>query len=485
MVSRLDCGIEDYVWEPCAGQGDLVAGILDRLPKARIRISERDEHAASHLRRRFQRYSRVTVTCEDALDFGSFPLFGQQHGFTRIIANPPYGAWQTPERRLQLKTRYPGLYVRETYSVFIFHCLQLLRPGGRFVFIVPDTFLWLNRHEFLRRTLLQEATIREITLFPSKFFTGVKFGYSGLAIVCLDKEVPSKGSRIRVNDQLADSSELKKLARESIGKSSPDVTWLSQNEVLAEPHAVLKSPAREGDIDLASRVDRLLENVADVRTGFYSGNNRMWLRRADSNVPRSRGHRDVDVEQIAQIAEGDHPPLYGIDSHRHYIPIVRGGALPYVKPTRWYVNWSKSAVEEYRRRGKNPARFQNSGYYFRQGIAVPMVASSQLTGAYLNNRLFDQSIVGVFPHDERLSRYFLGFLNTHLATTLVRRINGTANNSANYLKRLPITLPSEDELDVANEIVSAAVSEVRECDALSSTTYETVEEYYRRLWCAG
>ncbi len=417
------------------------------------------------------------------MDLGSFPLFDQQDAFTRIIANPPYGAWQSPDRRLQLKNRYPGLYVRETYSVFIFHCLRLLRRGGRFVFIVPDTFLWLNRHEFLRRTLLQEATIREITLFPSQFFPGVKFGYSGLAIVSLDKEIPSEKSSIRINDQITDSRALKDLTRRPHGKSGSNVTWLSQNEVLAGPHAVLRPPARDTGIVLGSRVDQLLGDVADIKTGFYSGNNRRWLRRADSSVPRSTGHRNVDVGQIAHVLEVHNPPLGGIDNHRHYIPIVRGGAFPYVKATQWYVNWSKCAVQEYRRQGKNPARFQNAGYYFRQGIAVPMVASAHLTAAYLNYRIFDQSIVGVFPHDERLSRYLLGFLNTQLATTLIRGINGTANNSANYLKRLPITLPRENELDVADETVSAAISEVKNCGTLARATYERVEEFYRMLWC--
>ena len=123
--------------------------------------------------------------------------------FTRVIANPPYGAYQTPERRALLKRRFPSLYVRETYGLLLYHAFSLLQRHGRLVFIVPDTFLWLHRHEYLRRTLLAESTIEEISLFPSRFFPGIRFGYSGLCIITLVKKPPADSHHIRVVEDLA------------------------------------------------------------------------------------------------------------------------------------------------------------------------------------------------------------------------------------------------------------------------------------------
>ena len=125
---------------------------------------------------------------------------------------------------------------------------------------------------------------------------------------------------------------------------------------------------------------------------------------------------------------------------------MRGGAEPYVKPTKWFVDWSVAAISEYARKGSNPARFQNSSFYFREGIGVPMVASGRITGALLENRIFDQGIVGIFPYDESLNLFLLGFFNSTIATDLVRQINPTANNSANYIKRLPVIIPNSDAL---------------------------------------
>ena len=485
MVARLDCRTEDSVWEPCGGSGELVDGVLRASPNAMIRVSENDRASADALELKYKSHSNVTVVWEDALTLGNQPIFDGPLEFTRIIANPPYGAWQTPHRRNELKKRFPGLYVGDTYGVFLVHCFKMLKHGGRLVFIIPDTFLWLNRHESLRRMLLTESTIKDITLFPSAFFPGVKFGYSGLSIISLVKQPPPQGTSFRVIDQVSDVSVLNELSRNRFYKDQCVVSGLKQEEILFGPHSTVPRTVPKDAIILKSRPTQALGDLAELRTGFYSGNDRNWLRRADPSVPRSKGYLDIRSDQIAVLGKGCVPPLGGIEGGRHYIPILRGGASPFVKPTRWYADWSTQAVREYKLPGKNPARFQNSRFYFQQGLGVPMVASSRLTAAWLDNRLFDQGIVGLFPRDEQMSRYLLGFLNTQLATVLLRQMNGTANNSANYLKRLPIVIPSKGELARADQLVSAALSEVVKLTALSDSIAQEIERFYRILWCAS
>jgi len=114
-----------------------------------------------------------------------------------------------------------------------------------------------------------------------------------------------------------------------------------------------------------------------------------------------------------------------------------------------------------------------------------MVASARLTAAPLNKRLFDQGIVGIFSKDEKYLLYLLGFLNTGLATTLLRKINPTANNSANYLKRLPIVLPEEPLLEECNTCVRKAIEEVRNLRHVAKHTLQELEVIYRRIWGAA
>ena len=480
MVSRLKPTEADSIWEPCAGAGDLIDGIIQLSPNSQIRASELDPQASTTLKGKYKKFQNIKVVHEDVLELGHSPLFGPEIRFNRIIANPPYGAYQSHHRRAVLKKHYPGLYVRDTYGVILYHCFRLLDQEGRLVFIIPDTFLWLHRHDFLRRALLNESTIEEIVLFPSKFFPGISFGYSGLCIISLIKRPTHRTHQIRIIENLVNANVLMELALGYESKNRCLITNISQKEILSRPCAEFVKPSQDDGIALSSRANLTLGDIADVRTGFYSGNDRHWVRRANPDIPRSKSFADVEVNKISDLTV---PPLHGIDGPNCFIPILRGGAARFVKKTQWYVNWSKDAVSEYRTPGKNPARFQNSHYYFSEGIGVPMVASAHLTATLLESRLFDQGIVGIFPKNEQFLMYFLGFLNTELATKLLCQINPTANNSANYLKRMPIVNPTRSELRQCNNFVSKAIKESQEYGDVSKTTLNEIEDVYCRIWC--
>lgn len=478
MVSRLAATEDDEIWEPCAGGGDLIDGVLSVAPQASIRASEIDLDAANKLSEKFKSTTLVDVRNEDALEIGVASLFEPIVSFSRIIANPPYGAYQSPKRRQQLQSRFAHLYVKETYGVILFHSLSLLRRHGRLVFIIPDTFLWLTRHEHLRRTLLTQTTIEEIALFPSKFFPNVNFGYSGLCIVTVTKDQPESNHMIRVLNDFSNVEELSQCV------DSPETSWkckvsmLNQSEIVSRAHSEFVLGNGGAGVRIGTHTTATLGDYADIKTGFYSGNDRRWVRRRDETVPRAKAFTNVCSSEVSTIQ----PTLKGFAGVKVYIPIVRGGASPYVKPTQWFVDWSCSAIAEYTRKGDNPARFQNSSYYFRDGIAVPMVASGRITGALLEHRLFDQSIVGIFPHDPTMLLFILGFFNSSIATELVHQINPTANNSANYLKRVPIVLPSRAELNHFNPIILEAIEEARQHGLISPDLQARIDSLYSELW---
>lgn len=478
-MSKLRPADGDSIWEPCAGKGDLIDGVLAERSDVCIRASEISETAVAALENKYRGCRNVDVRHEDALEVENGSLFEGELQFARILANPPYGAYLTPDRRAVLKKRYPRLYVRETYGLILYHSLRLAKSGGRIVFIIPDTFLWLHRHEYLRRTLLTETTIEEIALFPSKFFPGVKFGYSGLCIITLARTPPSDSHLIRLVENLRDPAVLFDCAADRYPSGRCSVVQVPQNEINRRASAELFRAQSEKSFSVHSRLPLTLGEVAEVRTGFYSGNDRRWVRRAHAFVTRSKHYRDVDSSLVSSL---NPPALGGTDDAQCFIPILRGGAARFLRPTLWYVDWSVKAVAEYTRSGKNPARFQNSNFYFTEGIGVPMVASARLTGALLERRLFDQGIVGVFPNDEDQLLYWLGFLNTNLATGLLREINPTANNSANYLKRLPVAHPRSDEMAECNRLVTRAIEESRVTKHAKHASLEKLEALYRSIW---
>jgi len=78
-----------------------------------------------------------------------------------------------------------------------------------------------------------------------------------------------------------------------------------------------------------------------------------------------------------------------------------------------------------------------------------MISSSSITGSLIDGRLFDQSIVGIFPRQDYqdLIYYLLGFFNSKACNNLIRTINISTNNSANYIKKIPLIIPQKQLLE--------------------------------------
>ena len=188
--------------------------------------------------------------------------------------------------------------------------------------------------------------------------------------------------------------------------------------------------------------ETLMSDVSDCVTGFYSGADKQFLRRISANVKRSNGYEIVDPEQVEYSPNSVSDILNGISDKTHFIPILKGGGYHFLKPTMWFVDWSKHAVEHYKTDKK--ARFQNSSFYFRRGIGFPMVTSTKPTASLIEQSLFDQSIVGIFPKGIDLE-FLLAYCNSKPFWACLKTLNPSANNSAKYVRQTPIIRPDPDE----------------------------------------
>jgi hypothetical protein len=447
MVGLLECDSEMSILEPCAGDGAFIDELLSQNHKSSITAFEIDSKSVDNLINKYRTASNVHIQQAD------FAFLELEPIFDRVIGNPPYGAYQTPEKRARLKSTYPDIYAKETYGIFLVRAMELLKPNGRLVFIVPDTFLTLHMHEGLRNKILSEYKIESIALFPSKYFPGVNFGYAGLSIISIKKTRVSNEWCFPIYKGLSSPEELEALLTPK--KESFVAGRLSYGKLKTNPSLSFY-------LSDESRVQTLLDQdlptvdtICHVVTGFYSGNDAHYLRRANSVIRGAKKYASVDANLICDINHQLNPPLEGIVGKNHWVPIVKGGNRRFHKPSEWFMDWSKASVHDYKVVNKKKARFQNSRFYFSQGIAVPMVSSSSITGALIDGRLFDQSIVGIFPKEgmQHLLMYLLGFFNSRICNQLIRTINASTNNSSNYIKKIPIVIPEQCQLDEVSAIV--------------------------------
>ena len=468
MVKKLGLRSGTKVLEPCAGDGVFIDQILEQDSTISIDAFELDPKEANKLRQKYAAVKNVRIYNKDTLlEKELIKSIGNDGQYDYIIANPPYGAWQDYEKREDLKKIYPGLYIKETYSTFLYLCIHLLKDNGRLVFINPDTYLNLHRHKELRNTILEKTIIDEIVVFPSKFFPNVNFGYSNLSIISLSKcnnRDKCLSNRFSIFENFDSSSNLLKHNSKVIEHR------LKQKDVyFAMDHAFFISE----DANISLLINNCKTRIGDIAacvTGFYSGNDKVFIRVLDQKVKNASSYELVNSDEIFV---DNKPPLNGISNIRYFIPLIKGGNITYYKKSNAFLDWSFKAVQHYKIDKK--ARFQNSQFYFKNGIGVPMVSSHRVTASLIDGRLFDQSIVGIFPNDSKYLNYLLAFFNSTICTKLLRTINPSANNSANYIKKMPIIIPDSKTIEHIDYLVETTI-EARKNDLNTVEMENTIDD---------
>ena len=470
MINKLMLSPNDKIFEPCGGDGVFIDAILEGNEYASVDVCELNNKAYTTLKHKFENYSNVNIKQCDTLLDSNLAIYSNYGGFyDKIIANPPYGAWQEFEKRVFLKKTYSGLYAKETYALFLCRCIQLLKNDGILTFIIPDTFLNLHMHTMLREVILKSTKIVDLALFPSSFFPGVNFGYANLSIITLKKcnnAIECLDNKFTIYNSFSKVEQLNDINRPGVKEFS----FLQSDIYLNPDHAFLISD----NADIAKLINSAkikIGDIADCVTGFYSGNDKKFLKTGDKGLKNSKNYELVDIHKIHSEYQSLPNLLDGIRDDKYFIPIVKGGNVKYLKPESWYMNWSCEAVTHYKEDKK--ARFQNPKYYFRFGIGIPMISSSSVTASLIENKLFDQSIVGVFPRDESLTYYLLAFFNSPTCNKLLRTINPSTNNPANYIKKIPFIFPTNDQKELISNIIRDILAEVKK-----SGSYKLSHEHH-------
>lgn len=108
-------------------------------------------------------------------------------GFDILIANPPWGAdTESYDDRLSKGefVLYKGQF--DTSDLFVELALRIVKPGGYFAFIVPDS-LFNRERAFLRRMLLEKTEIKCIARFGEKIFPNIN---RACAVLICKKSAP-------------------------------------------------------------------------------------------------------------------------------------------------------------------------------------------------------------------------------------------------------------------------------------------------------
>ena len=505
IVDSIQLNPEDMVLEPSFGTGAFIRAYADRLVQegydgsawahSRIHGCEIDPAAFDEFVRNWK-FGSVPATLERG-DFFRFemPSYSAEEyhrqvvpKYDLVIGNPPFGGTIAADIQDELDSifgfRHGCKIKKETYAFFIVKCLDLLKPGGRLVFVCSDTLLSINTMAGLRKYLMATCSV-DVARLPGEF-DETKQPMIVLTLVKGGKGVRVFGEeRPRDNiDRTANSSWMvtSELARYFTGETLGDYFVASSGMTVGKNEYFLRE-IKDGKIvepyefRLFQRPITLEHELEKARLGKISAGMRAKIAEMEAAGATETA---VDVSPRKESLVLDFP-------HPDYAPYNKATARLVYSPPTCAVYWRNEGEALYAFRKSGPWYLHGVGgkpYFRREGLTWQLI-SSHLNIRYLPaGYILDSGAPCAFLKDgvDRDEMYFaLAWCLTGLCNTLLKKvINHTRNIQSKDFERMPYPVwvsPSDKEraISKAKALLASAMkgveysrssAEIREFDDL-------------------
>jgi len=337
-----------------------------------------------------------------------FPQVFQDGGFDAVIGNPPYGMVNDEDAKEYFEHCFEATEGRfDTYELFIEKGISLCRNQGLFGYIIPSPVLSNLYARRLRRYMLENVAICEITNFGMDVFPDPTI-HTCIIVLARDKAI---GHKVMVRKQVKNECELAggydyALAQSKLGSSS------------GQTFDIFIDPAARRLLEKMTDSASTLGEICFIRQCIKTGNDYEYVCTSKTKLP-----------------EPWKPTLRGRSVGR-YVTHERD---LYLKYGPWLArNW------------------KNRSFYETVKIAVRETGRRITASLDFEHRYFLSSLYAVYPRSPRdlvLLKYILGILNSRLSTWFMKIIALDLTQGAftkvrtNQLARLPIRCV--DDLEVA------------------------------------
>lgn len=246
-----------------------------------------------------------------------------------------------------------------------------------------------------------------------------------------------------------------------------------------------------------------LGDIADVKQGLATGDNNAYL----FQNPEARGtyrnindykdflltESDLDIIRnneklrLAVIDKGiskDDPQSERYFGGRYIIPHDKGGEsdsdtgwLPnYWVDTNYYIDWSEWGVNQIKTLtgadGRLKSRFQNTSYYFQDGIDYSQTGVYSPTFRSNSGAVFNTEATSIFGIFEKKS--FLGFLTSKITRFFIKNfIDNTVHASADKLKET--TILTKTEIQPIKNLVELIIEAQKSNPRYDYASHEQIE----------
>lgn len=476
IVKQLRVTADHLVLEPCFGHGvfifEIVEALATTVPADQLRSwcatrllgCEIDRQAYAAFAREWE--SRGLSVIPTGLENGDFFTWmppgceriaatdrrlyfaSNLQRFDLVIGNPPFGGTIAPSIQDDLDSIFgvrDGMKIKkETYAFFIVKAIDLLKPGGRLVFICSDTILTIATMTGLRK-LMQETCQVQVSGVPGVFADTNQ----DMVLLTLTKRL-SKAACVTVFDKAIAVAEVER---------TPNLSWRVNGSF-----AKYFTGATVGETMVAT-------------SGMTIGNNELFLRRivdgrivepyefsysceritVEREISRARLGK-VSESRVRQIREMEREGATEVTVRAELRPMPVTIRLPhedycyYNKATSRIVYAEPGWVVFWRDYGNYVYTFKKTGnwylhgiggkeYFLREGLTWALIAPRLYTRYLRAGYVLDSGAPCAFPRqgvsfDEVF--FILGWTLTDDCSLILKNVlNHTRNIQSKDFERLP------------------------------------------------
>jgi type I restriction-modification system DNA methylase subunit len=268
LVNDLNISSSTSVLDPCSGTGTILLSIVDaeNPPKA-IYLRDIDELALRIAKVNFALFFKRTdltvfTSCENALSWNCTKKFDF------IITNPPWGASSDETTEKDVLRQNPDWKNADSFDIILSQAIDKLDCKGKLVFILPESFLYVDAHFRARKKVFDSEAEIKLTFFGHAF-KGVQ---SKVIRLELDKSKSSSVKIIRNKLQIELSTEFLKENNFRAPAVKNQAEMLLLERIMSKRHSNLKGSCKFGlGIVTGNNKKHLIHSNVQGSEAIYKG----------------------------------------------------------------------------------------------------------------------------------------------------------------------------------------------------------------------
>ena len=463
IVEKLELNESDVVLEPSFGKGVFIFAYIDKLidlgvdaeqwAKEHVFGCELDPLLFKTFSERWK-YGDVSKNFVNG-DFFRYemPSYKAREYFKKIkgkydliLGNPPFGGTIDSEIQDQLDAIYGfrngGKIKKETYAFFIVKCLDLLKPGGRLVFICSDTMLSINTMSGLRRFLMETCRVK-VEHIPGEFeetdqpmiLLSLYKGGTGVSVFGNELSIGQISKTPNSSWTITDD-----MAKYFTGKTLGDFVTATSGMTIGKNEYFLREVDKSGyieepyDFEIYDRPITLKRELENARLGKLSESRRIRIMEVEERGETSPAVK-ISLKESPQRIKLPHPD---------YAPYNKAvGGIVY-SPMRFVVYWKDNGKALYTFKKSGPWYLHGVGgkpFFGKEGLTWQLI-SSRLNVKYLESGfILDSGAPAAFlkdgvNHDELY--FIIGWCLTDTCNKILKTVlNHTRNIQSKDFERIP------------------------------------------------